>query len=29
MSAFLILEDMKSAEYVCYTSLKEYLHCCD
>lgn len=29
MSAFLIPEDMKSTEYVYYTSLKEYLHCCD
>lgn len=29
ISAFLIPENMKSAKYVCYTSLKEYLHCCD
>lgn len=25
----LIPENMKSAKYVCYMNLKEYLHCCD
>lgn len=29
ITAFLIPENRKSAKYVCYTSLKEHLHCCD
>jgi len=29
ISEFLIPENTESAKYVCYSSLKEYLHCCD